>query len=87
MKIFTVNDVVNKLIGDIHAHGVTEVDNKNYWNMGEMVLLIGSLLGELMAEADRSSAPEGSIKDSAEKALRCLESFRNSITVYLEERE
>lgn len=79
----TIIEVVDKLVGSIHAIGSTEVDNKRYENLRCLEDVAWHIIDELIEECNNSTRYEGSMKASGEQAIKILRSIASEINISL----
>ena len=80
----TIIEVVEKLVGDIHAYGECYHDEMAYENLGVLGEVVDSLTYSIIEELDEIKRFEGSREANGEQAKSILESLKESIDCALE---
>lgn len=78
-------EVLERLVGDIHAYGETHHDNQAYENLKAYSEVFDHMLSKLCEESTNSDSYMGSVKANGERALKILINTRNEINDYLED--
>lgn len=68
-------EMLNRMIGSIHAHGETNHDNLAYNNLMAFDEILDSFIGEVIEEAQKCNSPYFSEKRSGEYALTMLKNL------------
>lgn len=76
MNADTVYEVISKLIGDIHAVGETNADNKRLNNLKEQISLIEKLIFDVHLAATTKDRVEASMKKIGTVAFNFLNSLK-----------
>lgn len=78
-------EVLERLVGDIHAYSETHHDNQAYENLKAYSEVFDHMLSKLCEESTNSDSYMGSVKANGERALKILINTRNEINDYLED--
>lgn len=78
-------EVLDRLVGDIHAYGETYHDNDAYENLKAYGEIFNHMLSKLGEESCNSDSYMASVQANGEKALKILINTRNEINDYLED--
>ena len=76
-------EVLDRLVGDIHAYGETNHDNQAYENLKTYEGVFHQMLSELCGISINIDSYMGSVQRNSEKALKILIEARNEINDYL----
>lgn len=87
MNCETIIEVLDKLVGNIHAIGSTEIDNKRYDNLLNMEEVAYFTIDELLKELPSINRHEYSMSKSGKKAVSILKSIRDYLDDYLADYE
>ena len=80
-------DVLDRLVGNIHAIGSTHIDNERYDNLLNMEQVAYFTIDELLKELPNIKRHEYSMSKSGEKAFAILKNIRNDLDDYLADYE
>lgn len=81
----SIIEVLDRLVGDIHAYGETYHDNDAYENLKAYGEIFNHMLSKLGEESCNSDSYMASVQANGEKALKILINTRNEINDYLED--
>lgn len=68
-------EIVNKLIGNIHPAGSSEIDAKRFENLKEMCELVDDLIMQLQSVAGNKNRIEWSMKEMGQYADKFLKTL------------
>lgn len=75
-KLYSVRELVFKIVGPIGPIGETETDNKRFDNLKDLIKLVDGLLDEINDVArENLTANEFSRKRAGQYASKCLKEF------------
>ncbi len=77
-----IEEVVNKLVGNIHAIGSTHIDQERFKNLSIHAALTSSMVQKLCDEVQLIRCHEYSMKLSGEVALETLKAIKELIDEY-----
>lgn len=72
-------EIIDRLIGNIHSVGSSEIDCDRYENLEEYCELVYDMVNEICFEARKSKRYEYSMKKSGLKSIECLKNIRQMI--------
>ena len=87
MNSETIIDVLDRLVGNIHAIGSTHVDNERYDNLLSVEKVAYYIIDELLKELPNIKRHEYSMSKSGKKAFTILENIRDDLNDYLDDYE
>lgn len=87
MNCETIIEVLDRLVGNIHAIGSTEIDNERYDNLLNMEQVAYFTIDELLKELPKINRHEYSTSKSGGKAFAILKNIRNDLDDYLADYE
>ncbi len=87
MNSETIIDVLDRLVGNIHAIGLSHVDNERYENLLNMEEVAYYIIDELLKELSNVERYEASMNISGKKAFTILENIRDDLNDYLDDYE
>lgn len=87
MNSETIIDVLDRLVGNIHAIGSTYVDNERYDNLLSVEKVAYYIIDELLKELPNIKRHEYSMSKSGKKAFTILENIRDDLNDYLDDYE
>lgn len=76
-------EMLNRMIGSIHAHGETNHDNLAYDNLMAFDEVLGSMIKEIIDEAEKFNSPYFSEKRNGEYALTMLRNLHEYLEYIL----
>lgn len=82
---YVVVPIVEKLVGNIHAIGSSEVDKERYENLKNMYDILYRLTDKVCEEAYSYNSYMGSVSASGEKAIEILKDLKVLIDDTLQE--
>lgn len=80
-----VIEVIDALVGNIHAVGSSEIDKENFEHLRCLEDIVYHYLNELMDECDNVRRHEGSMETSGYRTLKFVRNIHEEISDVLEE--
>lgn len=83
LEVKCIIEVLDRMVGDIHAYGETYHDQQSYENLKAYEGVFNHILDKLCEESCLSDSYMGSVQENGRKALKILKNARDTINDYL----